>query len=89
MIDTKSSPKRESARRSKGTEEEKQSVVDKEYIRQVVSQGLSALKQVQEQSHVLFGTDCGSIGSLIEIPEKTYTLLNLLEKAMDKTLELN
>lgn len=49
MIDTySSSPKKGSIRKSKGKEEvEKQvNVMDKEYIRQMVFQGLNALQQV-------------------------------------------
>lgn len=38
---------------------------------------------------MLFGTQRGSIGTIIEVPEKTYKIMSLLEKAMDKAIQTN
>ena len=57
---------------------------DRDYIRLIGQQALQDLLKFKTGMSILFGTQEGSIGSLIEIPEKAYKFMELIESVMEK-----
>lgn len=57
---------------------------DKDYLQKILKLALNDLLQMKEKAQIIYGTSFGSIGVISEIPERTYKVLEVLTKAMEK-----
>eukprot|EP00347_Sterkiella_histriomuscorum_P011081 403373826 len=84
--------------KSKGTKElgknaeqdcdEQRLAIDRDYLRQNVKQAFNEMICFRDAARVIYGTNLGSLGVVCEIPTKTFKILNLILKSMEK-LEVN
>lgn len=56
---------------------------DRDYVRQVCQKSIKEVKSQKEAQNVVFGTQEGSLGALIQISEYTYHFLSKLSKEME------
>jgi hypothetical protein len=58
---------------------------DKDKLRHLLGEALNHIKSIDSTKQIIFGTQRGSIGTLIELPKKVYKVLSLLQQSIDKS----
>ena len=57
---------------------------DRDYVKQISLLALKDIQKLKNARTILYGTQEGSLGTLIEIPERAYKFMELMVQVMEK-----